>query len=67
MRCALLIRRFAFFTLFLAVLGCAPKPDTRVNLNGMCTLEAKLCPDGSAVGRHGPSCEFAKCPGEDGH
>lgn len=27
-----------------------------------CTLEAKLCPDGSYVGRQGPSCEFAKCP-----
>lgn len=26
-----------------------------------CTLEAKLCPDGSAVGRTGPSCEFAPC------
>lgn len=28
-----------------------------------CTLEAKLCPDGSAVGRTGPNCEFAACPG----
>jgi hypothetical protein len=27
-----------------------------------CTLEAKLCPDGSAVGRTGPNCEFAACP-----
>lgn len=27
-----------------------------------CTMEAKLCPDGSAVGRTGPSCEFAPCP-----
>jgi hypothetical protein len=27
-----------------------------------CTLEAKLCPDGSAVGRVGPKCEFAPCP-----
>ena len=26
-----------------------------------CTLEAKVCPDGSAVGRTGPSCEFAPC------
>jgi len=30
-----------------------------------CTMEAKLCPDGSAVGRTGPDCEFAKCPGEE--
>jgi hypothetical protein len=29
-----------------------------------CTMEAKICPDGSAVGRQGPRCEFAKCPGE---
>lgn len=28
-----------------------------------CTMEAKICPDGSSVGRTGPKCEFAKCPG----
>ena len=27
-----------------------------------CTLEAKICPDGSSVGRAGPNCEFAPCP-----
>lgn len=27
-----------------------------------CTMEAKICPDGSAVGRRGPNCEFALCP-----
>ena len=27
-----------------------------------CTQEAKLCPDGSYVGRTGPNCEFAPCP-----
>lgn len=27
-----------------------------------CTMEAKLCPDGSAVGRSGPKCEFVECP-----
>jgi hypothetical protein len=27
-----------------------------------CTTEAKMCPDGSAVGRTGPNCEFAECP-----
>ena len=26
-----------------------------------CTMEAKLCPDGSYVGRTGPKCEFAAC------
>ncbi len=27
-----------------------------------CTQEALICPDGSAVGRTGPNCEFAPCP-----
>jgi hypothetical protein len=26
-----------------------------------CSLEAKICPDGSTVGRSGPNCEFAAC------
>lgn len=29
-----------------------------------CTMDAKVCPDGSYVGRTGPSCEFAACPSE---
>lgn len=27
-----------------------------------CTMDAKMCPDGSYVGRTGPKCEFAACP-----
>ena len=27
-----------------------------------CTMEARLCSDGSSVSRTGPSCEFAPCP-----
>lgn len=30
--------------------------------NVSCTMEAKICPDGSSVGRTGPNCEFAACP-----
>lgn len=26
-----------------------------------CTQEAKICPDGSSVGRTGPNCEFSPC------
>lgn len=26
-----------------------------------CTMEAKLCPDGTSVGRSGPNCVFAAC------
>lgn len=32
--------------------------------NTACTMDAKICPDGTAVGRSGPNCEFEKCPGE---
>lgn len=27
-----------------------------------CNRDAKICPDGSTVGRSGPKCEFAECP-----
>lgn len=27
-----------------------------------CTMDAKICPDGSSVGRVGPNCEFEACP-----
>ena len=30
-----------------------------------CTEEARLCPDGSGVGREGPDCEFAPCISEE--
>ena len=29
-----------------------------------CTMDAKMCPDGSYVGRTSPNCEFAACPEE---
>ena len=35
----------------------APVPVTTA-----CTEEAKVCPDGSSVGRTGPNCEFTPCP-----
>ena len=28
----------------------------------VCTMEAKMCPDGSSVSRSGPKCSFAPCP-----
>jgi hypothetical protein len=30
--------------------------------NKICTSEAKVCPDGSYVGRSGPNCNFKECP-----
>ena len=45
--------------LSVAVSGCVKDKGTVA-----CTLEAKLCPDGSAVGRMGPDCGFAPCPAQ---
>ncbi|MCX6746250.1 MAG: hypothetical protein NTX00_04540 [Candidatus Parcubacteria bacterium] len=58
---------FAFIVL---LAGCSLQPVAKpkqlpVNTNQFCTQEAKLCPDGSAVSRTGPNCEFALCPGEN--
>lgn len=45
--------------------ACRPAPPPTTEPPGqVCTREAKLCPDGSAVGRTGPHCEFAACPGD---
>ena len=39
---------------------CRPdSPSDQVPI--ACTMEAKICPDGSAVGRMPPTCEFAPC------
>lgn len=38
-----------------------PVPDEEMIA---CTMDAMQCPDGSYVGRQGPHCEFAPCPGE---
>lgn len=46
-------------------LGMGPAPvatTTEPGTGYVCTQEAKICPDGTAVGRTGPSCEFAACP-----
>ncbi|SFE98323.1 hypothetical protein SAMN02745121_06366 [Nannocystis exedens] len=50
--------------LFAACAGKSnPPPADNPDGQKACTMEAKLCPDGSAVGRTGPNCEFAPCPG----
>ncbi len=41
---------------------CQNVPREGWNQPVACTEEAKLCPDGTAVGRVGPDCEFAPCP-----
>ncbi|MDQ3099176.1 MAG: hypothetical protein M3Q44_05510 [bacterium] len=50
---------------FIAQTDLTPIESTRLPLNPtgvMCTMDAKICPDGTAVGRSGPMCEFTACP-----
>lgn len=55
--------RHAFLTVLFA---CALAPPVHAQAQGIaCTQEAKKCPNGSFVGRTGPHCEFAPCPGAD--
>ena len=62
------MKRYAIFIgiLVLAIVAALWMIQVRVAkapIDGlMCTQDAKLCPDGSAVGRTGPRCEFAECP-----
>jgi hypothetical protein len=50
----------------LAVLGLAGyyfyKNYYQIKPQQSCTLEAKICPDGTSVGRTEQNCEFAACP-----
>ena len=55
---------FLALALIVVVLGLYYNFKTRDSVEGVaCTMEAKMCPDGSNVGRSGPNCEFAACPG----
>lgn len=46
-----------------ATTNIKPAPNQNGDNNLIaCTAEAKICPDGSAVGRSGPNCKFATCP-----
>ena len=42
------------------ILSYLKKPSTPIQK--ACSMEAKVCPDGSAVSRSGPDCTFAACP-----
>jgi hypothetical protein len=45
-----------------SVLVTSPSPGSE---SVACTMDAKVCPDGSSVGRVGPNCEFPQCPGDE--
>ncbi len=40
----------------------SPTPTSDPAESAVCTMDAKVCSDGSYVGRAGPNCEFAPCP-----
>ncbi|MDD2934847.1 MAG: hypothetical protein PHX25_00005, partial [Candidatus Pacebacteria bacterium] len=51
-----------YFVLFLVFALVSAISFVEAEQQRSCTLEAKICPDGSSVGRQGPNCEFAECP-----
>ncbi len=64
------MKQLLFFIVLIVLLGIGSflyrnileQPLAGTNSNATaCTLEAKMCPDGSSVGRTGPSCAFAAC------
>lgn len=62
-------KKFIYYFLAVVVVGILPKTVSFISSQVSkqtspiaCTLEAKLCPDGSSVSRVSPSCEFAQCP-----
>jgi hypothetical protein len=65
------MKQLFFFTILLAVLGIAgfmyraalESPTHNTNSEtAVCPTDAKMCPDGTSVGRTGVSCQFAACP-----
>jgi hypothetical protein len=49
--------------IFFGVIEKLEKSQSDINQEPVaCTMDAKICADGSAVGRSGPNCEFAACP-----
>ncbi|MDB5190422.1 MAG: hypothetical protein JWN49_748 [Parcubacteria group bacterium] len=64
------MKQLLFFVVLIVLLGIGsflyrnvleqPGAGTNSNVTA-CTLEAKICPDGSSVGRSGPTCAFAAC------
>ncbi len=38
------------------------RPAEMATTTGACPSDAKVCPDGTSVGRSAPSCEFTACP-----
>lgn len=61
-RLMLVLLIFAFAMFLLMVVFIIRKLSTPTSNKTVCTLEAKVCPDGTSVIRTGPNCEFEPCP-----
>ncbi len=59
----LLLFCVGIFALYGASVRHAMAPGPDVIGGQVCDADAKICPDGSSVGRTGPNCSFAECPG----
>jgi hypothetical protein len=66
MKKIILISSIIILLFIFSIAGYLDFKDYRNNLDSQkpvsCTMDAKACPDGSYVGRIGPSCEFSACP-----
>ncbi|MBN4049017.1 hypothetical protein JYT91_00200 [archaeon AH-315-M20] len=49
--------RLFYLTMVIFLTGCIQESKSIA-----CTEDARLCPDGSSVGRVSPDCKFAPCP-----
>jgi len=62
------MKQLAFFLVLILVLGLGGflyryvMEQPRQEGITACTMDARICPDGSSVGRTGPNCAFAACP-----
>ena len=45
----------------IALAGLLYRNASETVVSNACTADAKVCPDGTAVGRTGPNCSFAPC------
>jgi hypothetical protein len=61
-RLMLILMIFAFAIFLLIIVFIIGKLSTPASNKTACTLEAKVCPDGTSVIRTGPNCEFEPCP-----
>lgn len=63
-------KRSLYYFIAVVLVGAIPgttyilrnKISNPPQLSQACTQEAKICPDGTSVGRVGPNCEFSSCP-----